>query len=37
MSLHNEDISHGDIARNILLQNRQNNWKISIPEKSDIG
>jgi hypothetical protein len=37
MSLQNEDISKTVIARNILLQNGQNNWKISILGKSDLG
>jgi len=37
MSLHVEDISQVVIACNILLQNRQNNWKMWILRKSDIG
>jgi len=27
ISFHNEDMSRAAFARNILLQNRQNNWK----------
>jgi hypothetical protein len=37
MSRHIEDISQAVIACNILLQIRQNNWKISISGNSDIG
>jgi hypothetical protein len=37
MSLHSENMSQAVVARNILLQNRQNNWKISILGRSDMG
>jgi hypothetical protein len=37
VSIHNEDLSSAVIiARNILLQNTQNNFKISISVKIDI-
>jgi hypothetical protein len=36
MSLNNEAVSYAVIARIILLQNRQNKWKISISGKGDM-